>query len=192
MTSVPWVALWTAEREALRPAKVVWTDPPTILDPEPDEYGVRFREYPDDLQGHGEPIFAHVHTRRQVKAMGEGFCQVCGVQMFQWDVTWVLDEVSQMLFDLGGPYYVQTPPTCRKCIKIAVDVCPHLIGLKSTGRLRVIRAQDWGIALWNAEIPRPDGSWDDMILPVDDPRLEFAIVRQAIGLIRKWEPVGNP
>ncbi len=74
----------------------------------------------------GKPLFSEVSCYRQRASMLGKICQVCGGKIdvsagyFDWLVPKALLNVS------NGELITTSPPTCAKCIKIALAVCPHL------------------------------------------------------------------
>lgn len=85
----------------------------------------------DDSPGRGTPMFAALHAARQRRCMMRPACQVCG---------FAFKKGEQVTFLLAGEEWADghsgattTAPVCRRCIPIAVSMCPHLSGEQVLG-----------------------------------------------------------
>lgn len=140
MTTVPFVAMWSGEREYQGPMKL---GPEGIVLPRADPQGVHWIPFLN-APGTGMPLFGQVHSMRQIKCMRAPRCQVCGERMPKTDCTWVLNGSTDPVPD-GGPLPTMTPPTCVKCVPLARVECPHVARLDPLLVLRVQRYRVVGV-----------------------------------------------
>lgn len=177
---VPWVALWTSERDKVVPVTVTTAG----IDGPRDAHGVYWMTF-GDSPGVGEPLFGHVHTGRQVRCMRKCLCQVCGKKIRRDRCHWILNGVESELLQEGKPHQTQTPPVCSECIKVALEYCPHLASLKKVTILTVTHYRSVGVlgdlALPGREVQKQVG------LPYGDPRLRYFIGRQLWVELISWE-----
>jgi hypothetical protein len=84
-----------------------------------------------DHRGQGVPDFGTTHSGRQRAGMRRGRCQVCGRD---GATTWVVpndtdltDTHARLWRELG---WVLNPPLHRECFDLAMQWCPHLLGVE--------------------------------------------------------------
>ena len=154
---VPWVSRWSGERddESLRIAKNLTTGALTLFyedtadpdrDENRDERGVLWARDKQDRSGW--PEFGQVNSLRQRACMLERRCQVCGGQITETPIPWLMGP--QHLYKVNRAYVTMSPPTCRRCADLSRELCPHL----STKGARLVLVNDyevWGVygeAVW--------------------------------------------
>jgi len=179
--NVPWVALWTSERDSLRTVNVTSNG----ICGRRDRHGIYWIQYGDSV-GVGEPLFGQVHTDRQVNCMRKTLCQVCGQKISRTDCYWILNKVESQDLKDGKCFVTQTPPVCANCIKIATEQCPHLISMgKDVPLLRVFNyscvAVNGDLALPGKEVQR------HVILQYGHPKIKYLLGRQLIVELKQWE-----
>lgn len=133
---VPWVTRWTGEviREPLQVdirngnAHIFYADGQGNR----DAFGVLWQR--EGVSRGGEPEFAQVSCYRQRTSMLTNLCQVCGckIDVSKGYIDWLVPRA--LLINKGQDLTTTSPPTCSKCIKIALAACPHL------------KANDWALA----------------------------------------------
>ena len=133
---VPWVTRWTGEviRE---PVQVeIRNGSPWIFYADGqgnrDAFGVLWQRE-GETRG-GEPEFSQVSCYRQRTSMLSKLCQVCGckIDVSKGYIDWLVPKT--LLINTYGDLTTTSPPTCARCIKIALAACPHL------------KANDWAMA----------------------------------------------
>lgn len=130
---VPWITLWTDE---LVDADVVWMNNAfgrlTYRDEDASDRFMGVLWVRERIGMSGQPMWKHVHARRQRRAMLDPRCQVCGERLSKVDIPWLLPstEYQGYLRDTGGtePMRTITAPTCVECQAIAARRCPRLVG----------------------------------------------------------------
>src|SRR4051812_32858842 len=118
---VPWVAMWSAERERQGQCQAMPGGGP-IINPPADTAGVHWMPFPM-MPGTGEPLFGQVHTLRQTMCMRGPRCQVCGERFPKGEpVSWLVTDVDRVMAAVkdggdieGQPFHTATPPTCDDC-----------------------------------------------------------------------------
>lgn len=113
-----------------------------------DRYGVLWQA--EGVGRGGEPEFSQVSCYRQRTSMLTPLCQVCGrkIDVSEGYIDWLVPKA--LLINSAGELTTTSPPTCPRCVKIALAVCPHL------------RANDWAMARVSAFAPW--GVHGDLIL----------------------------
>ncbi len=154
---VPWVSRWSGERDVreLRIAKNLATGALTLfyedtVDPEHDEHrdgnGVLWAR--DGQDRAGWPEFGQVNSLRQRTCMLERRCQVCGRPIAESPIRWLMGP--DHLYVVKGRHVTMSPPTCRECVELSRNLCPHL-GTKGSRLLLVRDYEVWGVygeAVW--------------------------------------------
>lgn len=178
MDKVPWVALWTSESKNM---KSIPYGPKGIIGKK-DSHGIYWAEY-GTSPGVGEPLFGMIHTRRQVESMRTPKCQVCGENLIR-PFYWILNKLDSMLLD-KKTIFTQTPPVCRRCVDVSIELCPHL---KSMDNVPVLEVAQYSCV----------GAYGDLLLPGQKPKKHHAIKygdptipyfcgRQLIVELQKWK-----
>jgi hypothetical protein len=147
--TIPWVVLWTAQRDAiLRDWDWAWT-PGGIVDRRGgahQAWGFHWKFYDSKLNGVGRPIFSELDTQRQVAAMRGPRCQVCGNKLPKTNTPWLLTAVDVgNAVHRGGTFVTPTAPTCEDCWPVAEKLCPHLVQFPPR-RVHVPSYRVWGAA----------------------------------------------
>jgi hypothetical protein len=157
---VPWVARWTGERTAKQftVGYSMLTGTPFIRwpdDAEPfiDDHGVRWQ--PEAVTRQGTPMFGELNTHRQRMAMRRARCQVCGQPMTGETASWLMAANQWQPGPIDG--LTTNPPTCERCIPLALAVCPFMNKHErheddAVYRLTVRRWHAWG-ALGTMALP---------------------------------------
>ncbi|MGW2708094.1 hypothetical protein ACWC4J_03725 [Streptomyces sp. NPDC001356] len=130
-SAVPYIASWSTELAAELPrvvrrilGGVGYADEVAA---DRDERGVLLLRRPD-RQGVGAPRRGKVHPARQMWAMTEQLCQVCGEPADQDDdgVLWLLEDARGDWAGWPNGLMTTHPPTCAACMRTAREECPHL------------------------------------------------------------------
>lgn len=159
---VPWVTRWTGDASP-QPFQLVSSAdlpdlPPFVSYPDPrpgdwDNHGILWQREANSPTG--EPEFSQVSTIRQRRCMLERRCQVCGDEIPEGPITWVMLRIQANVRDDGSVTTV-SPPTCAPCIPIAMRLCPALRS-QDYVTYQVEAYQPWGVMGESAWI-KPDGS----------------------------------
>jgi hypothetical protein len=127
---VPYIARWSSE--------VVRPGPAMIPVPVPQGYYLTYKdEQPEDRvegqlwlrerdsPGHGEPMFADVHSHRQRLCQIEGRCQICG-QVQEPPLRWLIPD--GLYTREQGTLITDVAPVCELCQPWAERYCPFIQG----------------------------------------------------------------
>jgi hypothetical protein len=131
---VPYIARWTSE--------VILPGPQLIPVPVPQGVHLTFKdETPEDRvdgqlwlrehdsPGHGQPMFADVHSHRQRACQIEGRCQVCG-QIQEAPIRWLIPDV--LVIRQHNNLITDVAPVCAECQPWAEQYCPFISGHRFT------------------------------------------------------------
>jgi hypothetical protein len=176
--------------------------PRQVLGSERDELGLFW--LPDlDAPGTGEPQFAGLHTGRLRASMLDRICQVCGVPFPSKEPVTFLDSAylndpntgrTQAPTESHRPYITPTPPTCRSCIPVAMQMCPHNRGkeasriIVSAHRYRPFAAKGDLYGIHKGVVEEEERG---AVVQISDPRVSRLVVKQVYVQVIKYttEPV---
>lgn len=137
---VPWVAMWSGEIASF-PVTLCWLGKEfwtTYGDPLSNPFGIEaaiksardgngvlwYKEL-KGREGFGLPEFGTYQGSRQRACMTERRCQVCGEQFPEGEPTvFLLASGKRGAEWTGDPFSTGTPPTCERCVEIAMKRCP--------------------------------------------------------------------
>ncbi|MFD0034848.1 hypothetical protein ACFVJK_42885 [Streptomyces sp. NPDC127172] len=130
-STVPFIAPWSSEAT---PAQyLVCSALHGVLaytDEQPDDraFGALWNRR-GSSPGVGRPEFGNIHPRRQLAAMRDLGCQVCGQPADQDDrgVLWLLEDNRNDWPDWPNELMTTHPPICLPHAREAVTACPHLV-----------------------------------------------------------------
>lgn len=109
-----------------------------------DKFGVLWQKE-GIAPGKGEPLWKEVHTYRQRTCMLKSKCQVCGNEITDKPIHWLMPlDTLQWLSDevhTEATPVTTSAPTCAACVPLALDVCPNL---KVAG-WQLYHVLDWGV-----------------------------------------------
>ncbi|MFE2940357.1 hypothetical protein ACFXKG_15040 [Streptomyces sp. NPDC059255] len=185
---VPYITQWSAEqvprlRVVARGQGIGYADERPY---DRDTGGVLWTRVPC-LPGKGRPEFGMVHALRQLRAMRELLCQVCG-QPSDRDangVLWLLGE------DPGDPALRTTglttahPPLCMPCALKSVRVCPHLRERYVALRARTFEPVGVRGALYRPGHPAPTVA-DVTGVAFGDPRIHWMRAGQLLMRLNEF------
>lgn len=143
---VPWVARWSGE-QLDEPAQVAYT-------PEGDLFiyyadGREFRDehgllwIRENVDRAGTPEYAQVSATRQRNSMLHRLCQVCGDEIQEPVIRWLIDP-RQIRNGAEGETITYSPPTCDGCVQLSLTLCPAM--KKSHVVVRVLEYEVWGVS----------------------------------------------
>ncbi len=145
---IPWVVLWSAQRDAIvRNWDFGWR-PDGIVDRTRQAvraFGFTWKFYDSLLSGQGRPIFSELDTQRQIAAMRGPRCQVCGKKLPGTNTPWLLTSLDLAHASKRGSWVTPTAPTCEACWPVAERLCPHLME-QAPRRVIVPSFRVWGAA----------------------------------------------
>lgn len=161
--TVPYIALWSAERQ-LRMELTVRHGPAgpflgAVDDDEDDRarnpyFGVLWTTYTLG-RGRGHADLAALHAQRQQQCMTRLLCQICGLEV---------DDLEDVLFVLrsrdGRPIEegrtTEAPPLHDRCAALALRQCPVL--RRGAVAARVRHVDTWGVSgvVYDLRTPRPE------------------------------------
>lgn len=144
---VPWVTRWSDEvvRTPFQLGQLA--DGSTYLtyaDERPedrDQYGVLWMREIDSPTG--EPLFSQVSTLRQRRSMIEGLCQVCGLEIPEEPIQWLMVENQATRLPTGELLTI-SPPTCASCVTLSKRLCPAL-DVQPNLMFHVRAYEPWGV-----------------------------------------------
>lgn len=142
--AVPYVAAWSEENE------LYVTRCPYAKEPALFRRGGR----------NGRPILGKMDESRQRECMISRLCQVCRVPLANQEAFTIDDGAGIML--PNSPMratLVNEPFSCRRCMKLALEVCPGLQRRRDADTLRILRIDAFILV---AAYVGPDGSGDKL------------------------------
>lgn len=128
--TVPYIAAWSGEAVPSHPLMAsVAVLGLAYVDEKPHDraYGVLWHRR-NNTPGAGRPLFGEVHSRRQLEAMRDLKCQVCGepADEDRDGVLWLLEDERGRWPDWPNGLVTSHPPVCLPHAREAVTACPHL------------------------------------------------------------------
>lgn len=186
---VPWVALWTSESTAMKPIEVAVEG--VAIGERRDSQGIYWAEY-GTSRGVGEPLFGHVHTRRQVQCMRSPKCQVCGEKLshpYHWLLNKQDSEILQLAMQHKKSMFTQTPPVCRRCIDVAMAQCPHLLSMGKDTTLLEVRQYTCVGALGDLILPGQQVQKHTIVKYGERHLLPYFVGRQLIVELQTWKRI---
>jgi hypothetical protein len=122
---VPYVAAWSSETAAYVARDAVIGNRPAI--------------HRSGRRGDGRPVFGKMNERRTRRVVVEHRCQVCADPLrgegFVIDIPYART--------VGGDPLVMEPPSCDRCFRVALSLCPGIARLEGKRRLLVARVRDY-------------------------------------------------
>jgi hypothetical protein len=144
---VPWVTRWTGQivNESLMVS--VDTDGDVWAryrggDENREQSGILWMK--EGLNRNGEPEFSQMSAYRQRASMAKRLCQVCGQKINDRPIRWLLSKY-QMDHTPEGEILTISPPTCERCIPLAMRLCPHLKDRDHAAVATVLKYEIWGV-----------------------------------------------
>lgn len=179
---VPWVAMWTSEMSNMKSVRI---NQEGVILGKRDSHGIYWVEYGNSPE-QGNPLFGHVHPKRQVESMRKPKYQVCGKKL-DHPFYWILNRLdSQFLGE--ETITTQTPPVCKPCVGMSVKECPHLISMGED--VPVLEVAQYSCI----------GAFGDLILPGKTPRKNSLVLygsentpyfcgRQLVVQLQVWKRI---
>ncbi|MEV7086851.1 hypothetical protein AB0O07_13275 [Streptomyces sp. NPDC093085] len=185
---VPYITQWSAE-QAPRLTVVARGQGIGYADERPydrDTDGVLWTGVPC-LPGKGQPEFGKVHALRQLRAIRELLCQVCGrpADRDAHGVLWLLGEAPDDLTPRTTELTTTHPPLCMPCALQSVRACPHLRKRYVALRARTFEPVGVRGALYRPGHPAPT-LVDVAGVAFDDPRIHWTRAGQLVVRLREF------
>jgi len=196
---VPWVAMWSAEQEAMGGARIsiAYRDdkPRLVAD---GGWLTRFGDVlwatPPDRRS-GTPLFGQVHAGRQRRAMLHRICQVCGCQIGERPIPWITAKPE------SAAGLVNDAPVCAACAPTALALCPRLRGVPP-GLWLVERYRLWGVSADIYDLERGGDPVERAFIIDGHPATPFIVAKQQIVRFTRYQaaelvdgqlaPAGDP
>ncbi|MFJ2111904.1 hypothetical protein ACIOEX_08320 [Streptomyces sp. NPDC087850] len=188
---VPYIAKWSAEqppdlRIVAKGQGIGYADERPY---DRDTDGVLWTRVPS-LPGKGRPEFGRVHALRQLRAMRELLCQVCGHPAHRSadGVLWLLGEDSGDADFWTTDLTTAHPPLCMPCALTSLRACPHLRERYTALRVRAFAPAGVQGALYRPGHPSPVAV-DAAGVAFGDPRIRWVCAGQLIMRLSEFTVV---